>query len=77
MSDEGSQQVGEQFASLVTACDDALAAVAAWVDVNHEVSAVLRVRLECRVACMKLLRRVLTAPSPNQTRPRRVRLRVR
>jgi WD40 repeat protein len=58
VTDENSQRE-EEFASLVAACDDALAAGSALVDLNSDVPTELRQRLERGIACMKLLRQAL------------------
>jgi WD40 repeat protein/Flp pilus assembly protein TadD len=67
VNEEGSQTVEEQFASLVAACDEALAAGSALVELNSEVPAELRQRLERGVACMKLLRQALPPEHPTPT----------
>src|SRR5262249_25097916 len=54
----------EQFASLVAACDEALAAGSAAAAINPEVPEELRERLERGVACMRLLRQALPHPTP-------------
>jgi WD40 repeat protein len=64
MNDEGPQTVEEQFASLAAACDEALAAGSAPVEINPEVPPELRPRLERGVACMKLLRQALPQVQP-------------
>jgi hypothetical protein len=69
MSDEGPQPVEEQFASLVAACDEALAAGSALAEVNSDVPPELRQRLERRVACMKLLRQALPLQHPTPPIP--------
>jgi WD40 repeat protein/serine/threonine protein kinase len=73
VNDESTQTVEEQFASLVAACDDALAAGSALVEIHTDVPPELRQRLERGVACMKLLRQALpqepvtpAIPSPGQ-----------
>ena len=64
MNEEGSQTAEEHFASLVAACDEALAAGSAPVEINAAVPAELRQRLERGVACMKLLRQALPPEHP-------------
>jgi WD40 repeat protein/tetratricopeptide (TPR) repeat protein len=59
----------EQFASLVAACDDALAAGSTLAEIASEVPPELRQRLERGVACMKLLRQALPPDHPTPASP--------
>jgi WD40 repeat protein len=69
VTDEDSQTEEEQFASLVAACDDALAAGSALAEIHSNVPPELRQRLERGVACMKLLRQALPPDHPTPVTP--------
>jgi hypothetical protein len=62
VTDESPQSGEEQFASLVAACDEALAAGSALSEISSEVPPELRQRLQRGVACMKLLHQDLPPP---------------